>query len=332
MIERIEFKNFKALRSAVLPLGRFTLIVGPNGSGKSTALKALECVRSPRDFTHAMLATAGVDEKAAVSLHFGDPNQGCRMTVGWSLPQNNDLEITDASGQPAPAVTCSAIQQTLLKTCIYALNPDQLSREVPLMPNLQLSPNGYGLAALLDSLRDTNPEQFEALKRELPRWFPEYDNILFEVPSGGNRALALRTVAGAKIAARDLSHGTLLALAMLTLSYLPDPPPLIAFEDPDRGIHPRLLREIQDALYRLAYPDSSSGQRAPVQVIATTHSPYFLDLFKEHAEEIVIAQKQGAEATFERLSERPDIEQILDGASLGDVWYSGALGGVPVAQ
>jgi len=41
MIEWIEFKNFKALRDAKLPLSRFTLIVGANGSGKSTALSAL---------------------------------------------------------------------------------------------------------------------------------------------------------------------------------------------------------------------------------------------------------------------------------------------------
>ena len=42
MIESVQFKNFKALRDATLPLGRFTLIVGPNGSGKSTALQRLE--------------------------------------------------------------------------------------------------------------------------------------------------------------------------------------------------------------------------------------------------------------------------------------------------
>jgi predicted ATPase len=121
-------------------------------------------------------------------------------------------------------------------------------------------------------------------------------------------------------------------MALLTLAHLADVPPIVAFEDPDRGIHPRLLREIRDALYRLSYPENAGDDRAPVQVIATTHSPYFLDLFKDHPEEIVIAQKQGPDGTFERLSDRPDIDQILDGTSLGDVWYSGILGGVPVAQ
>ena len=113
---------------------------------------------------------------------------------------------------------------------------------------------------------------------------------------------------------------------------MPDPPPVIGFEEPERGIHPRLFREVRDALYRLAYPESAAESRAPVQVIATTHSPYLLDLFKDHPEEIVIAQRNGTEATFERLSAHPNLDQILDGASLGEVWYTGILGGVPVAQ
>ena len=87
---------------------------------------------------------------------------------------------------------------------------------------------------------------------------------------------------GHSIPASDLSHGTLLALAMLTLAYLPNPPSLIGLEEPDRGIHPRLLRDIRDALYRLAYPESFGESRPPVQVIATTQLPHFLDQFSDH--------------------------------------------------
>ena len=111
--------------------------------------------------------------------------------------------------------------------------------------------------------------------------------------------------------------------------YLSDPPSVVCLEEPDRGIHPRLLREVQDALYRLSHPENFGETREPVQVLATTHSPYFLDLFKDHPEEIVIARKVGQEARFERLSDRPDIAEILGEAPLGEIWYSGILGGVP---
>ena len=67
-------------------------------------------------------------------------------------------------------------------------------------------------------------------------------------------------------------------------------------------------------------------------MIATTHSPYFLDLYKDHPEEIVIAQKTADGATLERLSDQPHIMEVLDDAPLGEVWYSGILGGVPAEQ
>jgi AAA15 family ATPase/GTPase len=104
---------------------------------------------------------------------------------------------------------------------------------------------------------------------------------------------------------------------------------MVTIEEPDRGIHPRLLRLVQDALYRLCYPEGQGEIRRPVQVLATTHSPYFLDLFKDRPEEIVIAEKHGLEAKFTRLSEQPHIEEVLQGAPLGELWYSGILGGVP---
>jgi len=118
-------------------------------------------------------------------------------------------------------------------------------------------------------------------------------------------------------------------LAVLALAFDPAPPSVICIEEIDRGIHPRLLREVRDALYRLSYPESFGEKRAPVQIVATTHSPYLLDLFKDHPEEVVIAQKEGQTARFERLVDRPDFRELLNEGPLGDIWFSGILGGVP---
>jgi hypothetical protein len=86
---------------------------------------------------------------------------------------------------------------------------------------------------------------------------------------------------------------------------------------------------VRAALYSLAFPEGSKEKRDPVQVIATTHNPYFLDLFRDHPEEIIIAEKTGLEAKFSQLSDRADLDEILGDTPLSEVWDSGVLGGVP---
>jgi hypothetical protein len=91
-----------------------------------------------------------------------------------------------------------------------------------------------------------------------------------------------------------------------------------------------MLRRVQDALYRLANPDERIDKRNPVQVVATTHSPFLLDLYREHPEHVVISEKTNGQASFVRLSERTDAKELLGDVGLGDLWYSGILGGVPL--
>jgi predicted ATPase len=116
---------------------------------------------------------------------------------------------------------------------------------------------------------------------------------------------------------------------MLALAFDPVPPSVVCIEEIDRGFHPRLLRDVRDVLYRLSHPAGFGLKRAPVQVIATTHSPYLLDLFRDHPEEIVISEKIGVAATFSRLTERTDLKELLEEGTLGDMWFTGILGGVP---
>jgi predicted ATPase len=321
MIEWIEFKNFKALRDAKLPLSRFTLIVGANGSGKSTALSAIAALQNPSQPQFQRPRSAGISNAVAVNLtaKWQDERDDCILRVQWS-----------GNGFSGPSVPNEACRRALDRSRFFSLNANAIAHHVQLHPQMEMAETGANLAGVLDRLRDQNPERFEALNQELARWIPEFDRILFETPGQGLRSVALRTREGGHvIKATDLSQGTLIALALLTIAYLPEPPSIVCLEEPDHGLHPRLLRDVRDALYRLAYPEGSNEKREPVQVIATTHNPYFLDLFREHPEEIVIAEKVGLEGKFSRLTDRKDLEEILGDAPLSEVWYSGVLGGVP---
>jgi len=331
MIEWIEFKNFKVLRDAKLPLGRFTLIVGPNGSGKSTALSAFMAIREMGNYSFDQLRTTGTPETKPVALEamWVEEQNDYHIDVVWAKAVGPQLRYIPI-GQNHQRLHVKP-DAAFRRARLFFLDASAIARPVQLRPKTELQTNGSDLAGVLDRLRDQHPECFEALNEQLGRWIPEFDRILFETPGQGQRALALRTREERHvIKAADLSQGTLIALALLTIAYLPEPPSIVCLEEPDHGLHPRLLRDVRDALYRLAYPEGSQEKREPVQVIATTHNPYFLDLFRDHPEEIVIAEKDGLNAKFSRLSDRSDLEEILGDAPLSEVWYSGVLGGVPV--
>ena len=59
-------------------------------------------------------------------------------------------------------------------------------------------------------------------------------------------------------------------------------------------------------------------------------APYLLDLYREHPEEVVLAQKEGLEVAMKRLTDIEHYEEILGCSPLSEVWYSGVLGGVSV--
>ena len=334
MIESIQFENFKALRNTQLPLGRFTLIVGPNGSGKSTALQALKTSREISGAQFDSFAHAGGDggrtKDALIRIAWSDPDEGLVTEARWSADYQASLRHISHRGDRMTREIEKRLVRKLGTSRTYALEATWVEKPVILTPQMELSENGQHLVGVLDQLRDTEPERFEALNRQLSHWIPEFDRVLFKTPDQGQRSFLLRSRKSQHgIAASELSQGTLLALAILTVAYLPDPAPFIGFEEPDRGIHPRLLRDVRDALYRLAYPENYGEDREPVQVVATTHSPYFVDLFRDHPEEVVIAEKTGQEAKFIRLVDLPNVDEILRDAHLGDTWYSGVLGGVP---
>jgi predicted ATPase len=333
MIKSVHFKNFKALIDATLPLNRFTLIVGPNGSGKSTAMQGLSMARRPGSVEFSSVVTASLKNAndVTVEIEIGWNVDGSIVfsRSGWQYVDGGFRYYIEFDLNPFPDNVITQLRACLESFQIYSFDAEKLASPVELRPDMTLSHNGSRLAGVLDNLRDKEPERFDALNEELGRWLPEFDRILFETSQHGGRSLLLRTRSGHRIEASDLSHGTLFALAFITLAYLPNPPAIVCFEEPERGIHPRLLREVRDAMYRLCYPEEYGEKRDSVQVIATTHSPYFLDLYKDHPEEIVIAHKDEKGVHFERLSDKPNIEEFLQDAPLGEVWYSGILGGVP---
>lgn len=334
MIAAVQFRNFKALRSTAVKLAPFNLVLGPNGSGKTSLIQALLRLRTlaALPVTHAHEVKGQSSEGPQIVFQFMPPYEGVRVTLGCNADELvcNQL-IVDHPPGPAGESLWAALRPRLQSIRAYLFDHYAMAVPAKQGDNAELASNGGNLAAVLAGWRAHCPEALSGLTAEFVRLMPEFSGLELKAGPGGAVELgaSLKLNGHDLISADNLSQGALYLLAILTLAFSPNPPAVVCLEEADRGMHPRTLREVRDALYRLSYPQDAGMERAPVQVVTTTHSPYLLDQFKEHPEEVVLASKHGRAATFERLSDRADILELMKEAHLGDLWYSGILGGVP---
>jgi hypothetical protein len=188
MIKSIEFKNFRVLRDATLPLDRFTLIVGPNGSGKSTALELLRVAAGPGNIAFEDLIWTGEDAgEAQVTLAWEGSYEGAFLRLVWKRGSGGRAHYGGAAAG-APDIA-EAVAADIQAVRVYSLDAHAIARPVSITPGAELEDNGGNLAAVLDRMRDEDPERFEALNEELAHWFPEYDRVLFDTTGPGVKAV-----------------------------------------------------------------------------------------------------------------------------------------------
>ena len=103
----------------------------------------------------------------------------------------------------------------------------------------------------------------------------------------------------------DLSDGTLRLLCWLTLALSPSIPRLVCIDEPELGLHPKVLPTLAGAL-RFA--------SARAQILIATHSPYFLAQFK--LDDIAVMRKDDGRAVFVRPGTSAALRREVD--ELGD--------------
>ena len=180
-------------------------------------------------------------------------------------------------------------------------------------PSDFLNEGGANLALVLSHFQGENKRKLVASLQEL------FDGIVdVNCPvTGGTVSLFLEEQGGRQVSASRLSDGTLRYLCLLAILLHPEPPPLVAIEEPELGLHPDLLPTLSDLLVQ-------ASERS--QLIVTTHSDVLVDALTDKPESIVVCEQHAGQTLMRRL-DKAELAKWLEEYSLGDLWTSGQLGG-----
>lgn len=138
----------------------------------------------------------------------------------------------------------------------------------------RVAEDGQNLVSVLHTLYSRHREFKEEIDRGMKAAFGEgYQGLEFSPVADQLIQLVMwfRGLTRTRSAA-DLSDGTLRFLFLLTILASPEPPCLIAIEEPEIGLHPGMLPIVAEFA-------ADAANRS--QVILTSHSPEFLDSFRE---------------------------------------------------
>jgi len=366
LIKRLHAENFLSLKNVTVEFGKLTVLVGPNAAGKSNILKALKtaCLIA----SESLRAIEGQIGLKIEQLGFGGSQKFALMLeseiMGKELVYNVEVHegqvlkeelmikkegkldtILKLDEKESPWYIDRSLQKvTPLRSLVdkygllhtvkdtvndfgftelakhirtYAFEPRVMKRVSEMPSSLTLDPSGSNLAGLLAHIKLVDKNLFSKIERTLQALLPEVQEIVIRPVGKDAFMLGLREK-GFETVLTNISDGTLRLLAFITALNLGDP--VVAFEEPENCVHPYLLETLVDLM-----------RKSDCQVIITTHSPYLLNHIKP--EEVVVVEKKDSKTlvkSIETGEEKERVKRMLEeGIPMGEIWYSGEIGGVP---
>lgn len=181
----------------------------------------------------------------------------------------------------------------------------------------QVSTDGQNLVSVLHSLYTGHREFEDEIVMALRAAFgDDFDKLVF--PPAADQRIQMRIrwrSLRREQSAADLSDGTLRFLFLLAVLANPSPPPLIAIDEPETGLHPSMLPIVAE------YARDAASKS---QVILTTHSPEFLDAFGDDVPTTTVVERHAGETQLRVLS-GDELQYWLKQYTLGELFRSKEL-------
>lgn len=262
-------------------------------------------------------------------FRFLDYRRGRGRAVGGEAPGSGD-ERAEAPLRSADLLAADALGRfrrypriAALRTFIRGWHMSRLSAErirarPEAGPQERLSTSGDNLANVVQYWRERHPLRLRHIVERLRRRVPRFESCRADPKPDGRLLLQMEDAPfDEPITARFASDGALRMLAYLVLLHDPAPAPLLAVETPELFAHPRLLPELAEEF-------RAAAERA--QLLATTHSPFFLDVLRP--EEVrVLWRDEAGHTRSRRAADSPGVaEFVRQGANLGSLWTEGHFG------
>lgn len=244
------------------------------------------------------------------------------LSKGTIGSEASALSVLRRIGERSDTEQVSQLADVFEDLRLFDPNVDAARRPANDSENTRLSSSASNLSAVLSNLEKNNPDLLKAIQDDMKYVLPGFKSFHFERISSdfsfvrvGISEQGLQGITPITFA----SYGTVRAIALFTMLRDPSPPRLTCLEEIDHGLHPHAL-DILVARLRDASKKS--------QLIVATHSPALVN--RLNAEELIIFEKNKETG----VTQKPDItaEQIKEmekssGYMLGELWYSGILGG-----
>jgi predicted ATPase len=262
-------------------------------------------------------------------FRFLDYKNGEGRVVSGEIPDERDARIekplrsadllaVSTLGQLAEHPRVAALREFITDWYVSYLSIDDTRGQPEAGPQERLSKTGDNLPNVIQYLKEQHPGQLEETFAKLRRRVPRLEKVLAEPMPDGRLLLQIKDAPFAEpVLSRFASDGTLKLMAYMIVLHDPNPPQFIGIEEPENFLHPRLLPE-------LAEECRSASARS--QLLATTHSPFFLNGLRPEEVRVLYRDDGGYTQSVRAADIRGIPEFIAAGASLGHLWLEGRFG------
>jgi predicted ATPase len=363
MIQSISLQNFKSFGELqTVPLEPITVLVGPNNSGKSNFMSvgrfiansdvanAKEAVRqeggldfllhrplfqeAPCKIGWSTSEGSYVTKLSALGLPMEEAFEHIDPTRSFSRNRNRlvfgDQSVGDVRdsheflihslGRFSPyMIAFRLVWDRLASAGTIKLSLSSLRADSEVIPHPVLGSDGRGLAAVLGLWRGAMPEKAEALEHFLARCLPEIRNVFVRpAPTPGHQRLWFNQKDGQQFDSEHVSDGVLAFTALAMHAISAEEGQLFFIEEPEQSIHPKRLRELVDLLKDIV-------RERKCQFVIATHSTVLLNAFRDEPEAILLFRRSETGTRVKRLSDVPELLELLQQTPPGDLLETGAF-------